>query len=1023
MRVAAFGGRKDSEMVQLTSIDPEFPLDTNPKETKELIEELNKLQKSALLERIPWFQRNMPDSYFIQIPAERRMKHLLSVVAVPDMDHIPEIASYEFFDPATESMLKRICIVSSGRDLIGKLESQVQKLPNDGRLSSLNLYTALPEAAKKYYDELMSGKFEEDRSKFFSNTGEALHPSLENMKKVSVDEFLALEQNSLETRLSPRRFFKIVDMYYQLKHLGTDEVLLDIESNWGAYPEKTLYTFALKNVIVKPTLTRICKYLESRGMLIERAHLDPVKGETQEVSFLRLLVSPADSDAPLGKEFADVKKEFKEFLPLVAKWYDDRIINYLSDETFGRRSPIDFEILVGLLDCVHLVKSRVPEDMYAFSRSNVFSVISRPQTFDIIELFKKKFYLKEDVDVEAESEKIKNNIMEYVETPMHQDVLFKLIEVVKATEKTNLYNPSRFGFGVKLNPAVAMNEKDSLRTETPYGMFYVNGRRFTGMQIRFREISRGGLRLVTPNSKDMYNIEATRQFNECYDLAFAQQQKNKDIPEGGSKAVCLVNMEDGKTQTKDHIVKKSLKAFVNSVLDIMVRDPDNNELIFFGPDEQVTVDHINWMVQRAEERNYIMPATFMSSKPDQGINHKEYGVTSEGVSVFFDVAVKALKLDQTDKGYFTVKITGGPDGDVAGNMLKILHREYGDKCRVVGIADGTGCVENPSGIAWSELLRLANSDLPLSEFSSEADSESEKYTLEKAAGVQKRNTMHNRVQADIFVPGGGRPSTVHEGNWKQFLNSDGEPISKLIVEGANLFFTNGARKALGKEGAVFIKDSSANKAGVGCSSFEILSCMMLDKEEFLGIKAELVPQVLDKLKVMARKEAGLLISEYKKNVTSDFKKTDYNLVDTSIEVSRALNRTIDSVRIYLETHDVDLKQFDALVKEYLPESLVKFGFEQGRFYERVPEVYHRNLLSTILAADLVYFEGLDFIRNVQESFSGDDLAELAIKYAREKSVVQGLISKFDANEDMTESEMKMIVALLKKGGPRSAIGF
>lgn len=36
-------------------------------------------------------------------------------------------------------------------------------------------------------------------------------------------------------------------------------------------------------------------------------------------------------------------------------------------------------------------------------------------------------------------------------------------------------------------------------------------------------------------------IEAGRQFDECYALAFAQQLKNKDIPEGGSKAVLLVN--------------------------------------------------------------------------------------------------------------------------------------------------------------------------------------------------------------------------------------------------------------------------------------------------------------------------------------------------------------------------------------------------------------------------------------------------------------------------------------------------
>ena len=29
--------------------------------------------------------------------------------------------------------------------------------------------------------------------------------------------------------------------------------------------------------------------------------------------------------------------------------------------------------------------------------------------------------------------------------------------------------------------------------------------------------------------------------------------------------------------------------------------------------------------------------------------------------------------------------------------------------------------------------------------------------------------MHNRVVADAFVPAGGRPATIHGGNWEEFL--------------------------------------------------------------------------------------------------------------------------------------------------------------------------------------------------------------------------------------------------------------
>jgi glutamate dehydrogenase len=48
-----------------------------------------------------------------------------------------------------------------------------------------------------------------------------------------------------------------------------------------------------------------------------------------------------------------------------------------------------------------------------------------------------------------------------------------------------------------------------------------------------------------------------------------------------------------------------------------------------------------------------------------------YGVTSEGVTVFLETALnKALGIDPR-KQPFSVKITGGTDGDVAGNEVAI----------------------------------------------------------------------------------------------------------------------------------------------------------------------------------------------------------------------------------------------------------------------------------------------------------------------------------------------------------------
>lgn len=48
----------------------------------------------------------------------------------------------------------------------------------------------------------------------------------------------------------------------------------------------------------------------------------------------------------------------------------------------------------------------------------------------------------------------------------------------------------------------------------------------------------------------------------------------------------------------------------------------------------------------------------MSSKPLSGINHKEYGVTSEGVNTYLDVALREVLGINPSQNAFTVKMTG-----------------------------------------------------------------------------------------------------------------------------------------------------------------------------------------------------------------------------------------------------------------------------------------------------------------------------------------------------------------------------
>jgi len=616
--------------------------------------------------------------------------------------------------------------------------------------------------------------------------------------------------------------------------------------------------------------------------------------------------SPCTDDPKFDEAafFQDLARDVKRL-----KWLDDSTLDlaYRSLGSAVGGSEVGLqraEVITCLSSMLHSLLSK--QDVWAFSKTNINNSVLKGNSCNlrhacaIADLFIARFDPEAplpDARYQAWLEAVRAGIeSDLTEDAVANEVLHCMVSVLEATRRTNLFLENRYALSLRLAPYIfkpgymaksfdayshaaemdlleksvpGLEEASTGKGELPFGVYYVHGRRFNGFHVRFRDIARGGMRLVTPQSVEQLAIESARHFDEAYQLASAQQLKNKDIPEGGSKCVVLMDtcsLPAG--YAKDLVLRKSVKAFTDAMLDLIVNDSRNvvdlmsgkEEMIYLGPDEQVTPDDINWIVSRAMQRGYPIPSAFMSSKPDAGINHKTYGVTSEGVQVFLDVALREMGMHPTQTGEaFSVKMTGGPDGDVAGNMIKILEREYGDRVKIVGLADVSGCAEDREGLDPSELRRLVDYALPIACFDPGKlrDPDARLHICDPAAhatepgaeeAVKARNTMHNRVVADAFIPAGGRPATIHEANWRAFLRPSSsspatgkpEPSAKLIVEGANLFITPGARAAMYAEtGIPIVKDSSANKCGVICSSFEIMSSMLLDEEEFAANKEEL----------------------------------------------------------------------------------------------------------------------------------------------------------------------------------------
>jgi hypothetical protein len=77
---------------------------------------------------------------------------------------------------------------------------------------------------------------------------------------------------------------------------------------------------------------------------------------------------------------------------------------------------------------------------------------------------------------------------------------------------------------------------------------------------------------------------------------------------------------------------------------------------------------------------------------------------------------------------------------------------YGDQVKVVGLADGGACLEDPDGLDAAELQRLVRASLPLAGFDAATlgprGALTHTHTLE---GARQRDTMHMRVQVSTFL--------------------------------------------------------------------------------------------------------------------------------------------------------------------------------------------------------------------------------------------------------------------------------
>ena len=947
----------------------------------------------------PWFFKNMPHVYYQTTPRQEKILHLSAI-----------ISSHLFETKQTLSLWSpdrsKVNYIGPGGDTVVLHELGLKLTELKIKMGSL--YLSLDEAlfvSTFFCNEPVPLEGDNPRIQ------EKIKAARENIAEEfpedisDLNHYLNNLDNDFVTNATPARIQLVYRMMRTMRNQeGANTIFEEVPNRPTAR-----ITLGLRNISSTEAFEQALNLISRYGAKLTRCFMVTfTKGYVKPISILHFHIASQVSG----------EKVSADSIPMIKLNKALRTIGWVDRDDYTQFMQPQYGFSINAVNFVRSLSSWLTimlgkYNPYYYSqykiRTTFFSYAEL--TKELTNLFRIKFDpLRGTLKIGRGYTKAKDEINEKIallNDEVERNIFRTCVHFIDHIQKTNYFLQTKTGLAFRLSPDVL---DPKYYPERPFSIFYICGRDYRMFHTRWKDISRGGVRVVIPKTQSDYDYSLSGIYDEVYGLSYAQQLKNKDIPEGGSKGVLLLKPGGDRVQ--------AVRGGVNAFLDLLVSDDESHQessdtvvsytdakdIIYLGPDENITNDLLEWIPQQAARRGYPYAAAFMSSKPGAGINHKHYGVTSEGLNVYVDNILHYLDMDPR-KTKFTVRITGGPDGDVAGNELNILHREYGENARVVGIADGFGAARDDEGLDWQELLRLFRAGLSICEFdTAKLSGHVNSYVIkaDTQENIKIRNELHARVPADLFLPCGGRPYTVTDKNWSNFLDENGRPTCKAIVEGANIFFTKEARQKLQEQGILMIKDSSANKTGVICSSYEIIASLTISESEFLEIKEEYVKQVIGILRQKADWEAKLLFHEYKKSSASRM------LVDLSMDISLEINNVTDTLLEELTSRSETILKddfYNQLILKHCPPLLVEKYSE--RILAKLPPAHKIAILSASIASSIVYREGLGWLSKLSKK----DKVSACLAYVKNDILTQNIIATVRASDLPNKDKIVTILAM------------
>lgn len=985
-----------------------------------------------------WLEKAMPKVFFQEISNENMILITHALMGFELQDYFSTInlrraAIVLCLDSADADLkiLKTYSLygIKNYRAFVSKIPPPFDSIQANLRIASLNF----TEAAEKTLEEPIP----------LEKNNEDIRALIKERNPDVTDKEFDRLMSGINARflktLSPDRLTLALDMFFRAKTRDNCQYEVRYDETWQEKDAASMeIVLAWRNTPKHNFLYLMARVIHRHGLVMKRVNATYVDPYSKN-SILIMILGLHGSKGQAAWDAADIREFLRELVTIKYFASFDLIDSHLVSK--GIVSGNMGNLLRSMINFIHQGLVHIDPNLYTIDNVEEALIRHPDLTVKLCEAFDKKLHPdKNNYPEYLELRKKFIDIVQKLDTGQEENdtrrknVLLQGMNMLHHTLKTNFYRTNFTSIGFRLDPKY-LDELPFDRTkkfpELPYGIFYIKGMHFFGFHIRFKDLSRGGLRTVYPQVLEQETFERNTVFTECYNLAYTQQLKNKDIPEGGSKGIIFLRpyyrlvsemdilareletaqletseiekrVQAFKTEQTGEFLYQAQRSYIDSLLTLVVCEPDGlirakyvvdywkrPEYLYLGPDENMHDEMIQWIANLSMKYNYKPGSAFISSKPKVGINHKEYGVTSLGINVYMQETLKYMGIDPT-KDSFTVKMSGGPDGDVAGNQILNLHKFYPNTAKLIALTDISGTINSPGGLDLNILVDLFRQGRPIRYYPPEKLTEGG-FLVDKQAKrsaealVQQtlcwrmtngkviedwlsssdmnhllRSNVH-QTKADIFIPAGGRPRTLNEMNVKDFLDETGKPTSKAIIEGANLYLTQKARRALENLGVLCIKDSTANKTGVICSSFEVLSGLTLGDEDFLANKKILVHEILERLRQCAYNEASLLLRTHKE--------TGAFLTDISDVISKRINQFTYQLLDYFETIQLDGDPDDPLIRCFLSYCPITLRTKyQQKLLKQIPDHHKKAIIACHLAAQIVYKRGLSWQPSIVDVF-------------------------------------------------------